>query len=128
MADRSGDYRRALQLSEKAMVYHLAAADMNAAGKAFSPISAGEAALATVELVRVLVRQDRADEARDAAATMAQFIVPLEDRSEVAASAALELMKHSQASHRIPLELVERVAEVLEEERARPRGRARSKR
>ena len=233
VADRSGDYGRALQLAEKAMVHHVAAGDMNAAGtafvdrglwqyklgryeeairsqrralellddsehrnrfsalqvqglcwcelgeleqahknasqaselapwvgalmrvkllrlqariavdrrrygaaeehlreaiEAFGPTSVDEAAVATVELVRVLQIQNRTDNARETAKSMTQFVIPLQDRSVAAAAAAHELLKRAQAGCDIPLELLHRVIEVLEDERARPRERARSKR
>ncbi len=86
----------------------------------FSPVCAGEAAHATVELVRVLLLQDRGGEARETARSMAQFIIPLEERSPVAAAAALDLLSCSQTDRDIPLELVDRVDGVLEKERARP--------
>ncbi|MCP3962211.1 MAG: hypothetical protein GY719_30580 [bacterium] len=92
----------------------------------FLSISAGEAALATAELVRVLLLQERGAEACETAGTMARFIIPLEERSPVAAAAALNLLRCGQAGRGITVELVERVAEVLEEERARPPRRARS--
>ncbi len=86
----------------------------------FAPISAGEAAPATVELVRVQLLQEHADEARETARTMAQFIIPLEEKSPAAAAAALDLLNYAHAGGGIPMELVERVAGILEEERARP--------
>ncbi len=107
--------------------YEAAEEHLREAIDAFSPVSAGEAALATVELVRVLLLRDRADEARETAKTMTHFIIPLEDTSEVAASAALELLKRAQTGQ-IPKELVDRVVTVLEKERARPKERARSRR
>ncbi len=98
--------------------YEAAEEHLREAIEVFFPISAGEAALATTELVRVLLLQDRSTEAHEAAKTMAQFIIPLEEKSRVAASAALELLRRGQAGHGIPMELVDRVADVLEEERA----------
>ncbi len=86
----------------------------------YSPICAGEAAHATAELVRVLLLQDRSGEARETARTMARFIIPLEEKSPVAAAAALDLLTCGQAGGEIPMELVDRVAGVLEEERACP--------
>ncbi len=91
----------------------------------FLPISAAEAALATTELVRALVLQGRCEAAYDTAKTMAQFIIPLQDRSPVAAAAALDLLRRGQAGQGINMEMLDRVAGVLEEERARPRRRAR---
>lgn len=85
----------------------------------FLPISAGEAALATTELVRVLVLQDRDGDAHETAKTLTQFIIPLEEKSTVAASAALELLRCGEAGRGIPMELVDRVAGVLEVGRAR---------
>ncbi len=90
----------------------------------FSPISAGEAAPATAELVRVQLLQEREDEALETASTMAQFIIPLEERSPAAAAAALDLLSCGQAGGEISMELVERVTGVLDEEGARPNGRA----
>ncbi len=85
----------------------------------FRPISVDEAALATTELVRVLLLQDRTEEAQETARTMAKFIIPLEEKSPAAAAAALDLLTCGQAGGGIPMELVDRVAGVLEKERAR---------
>ena len=94
----------------------------------FIPISTVAAALATTELVRVLLLQGRPDEAHATAKTMARFIDPLEDRSQIAAAVALDLVLCGQAGRGISLALIDRVSETLEQERARPRGRARAKR
>ncbi len=84
-----------------------------------TPISAEAAALATTELVRVLLLQDRREAAHETAETMAGFIIPLEEKSQAAAAAALDLLLCGQAGYGVDLELVDRVAAVLEEERAR---------
>ncbi len=99
--------------------YDAAEAHLREAIEVFSPVSAGEAARATAELVRVLLLQDRPDEAVATAKTMAQFIVPLEEESEVAAKAAVELLNSGQAGGGITMELVDRVVGVLDKERAR---------
>ena len=91
-------------------------------------ISPGEAALATTELARALVLQRRGDEAEEVARSMTRFIDPLEDRSPVSAAAVLELVLCGQAGRGLTVERIDQVASVLEEERARPRKRARSKR
>ncbi len=95
---------------------------------AFLPISAGEAALATTELVRVLVLQDRAGEAHETATTMAQFIIPLEEQNPFVAATVLDLLRRGEAGRGISIELIDRVAGVLEEERTRPKRRARPRR
>ncbi len=76
----------------------------------------------------MLLLQDRGADACETAGTMTRFIIPLEERSPVAAAAALDLLRCGQAGRGIPIELAERVAGVLNEERARPRERARSRR
>ncbi|MCP3960990.1 MAG: hypothetical protein GY719_24350 [bacterium] len=106
--------------------YQAAEAHLREAIEVFQPISSGEAALETTELVRVLLLLGRGAEAHTTASTMARFIIPLEERSPVAAAAALDLLRCGQVGRGITLEMVDRVAAVLDEERARPPGRARS--
>ena len=89
-----------------------------------SSISAEAAALATSELVRVLLLQDQSQEAYVTAKTMIGYIIPLEDRSPAAAAAALDLLRCGQAGHGIDIKLVNRVVAVLEEEQTCPRGHA----
>lgn len=90
--------------------------------KDLAPISAEAAALANTELIRVLVLQGRIDAAHETAETMARFIIPLEDKSPAAASAALDLLLCGQAGQGVDLELIDRVSAVLEAERARQEG------
>ena len=92
--------------------------------KNVSSISADAAALATTELVRVLLLQNQSQEAHATAKTMIGYIIPLEDRSPLAAAAALDLLRCGQAGHGVDIELVNRVAAVLEKEQTCPRRHA----
>ena len=83
------------------------------------PVSTEAAALATVELVRVLLLQDRREAARETAETMTRFVIPLEEKSPAAAAAVLDLVLFAQNRQRIDLTLIDRVSAALEPERVR---------
>ncbi len=108
--------------------YATAEEHLREAIEVFEPASVDDAAVATVELVRVLRLLDRMGDAQETGKKMAQFIIPLQDRSVAAAAAAHQLLICAQADGEIPLKLIDRVIEVLENERARPPRRARSRR
>ncbi len=91
-----------------------------------SSISSEAAALATTELVRVLLLQDQPEAAHDTAKTMVSYIIPLEDRSPAAAAAALDLLRCGQAGYGVDLKMVDQVAATLETEQACPGGHAHS--
>ena len=96
--------------------------------EAFSPVSAEAAALATTELVRVLLLQGRSRDAHEMAKTLVAYIIPLEDKSPGVAAAVMDLLRCGQAGFGIDLELVDRVAAELEKAQACPGGHARSRR
>ncbi len=105
--------RRQLEKSEKLLRETI---------QALTPISAEAAALATTELIQVLLLQQRSEAAHETAETMAGFIIPLEEKSPAAAEAALDLLLCGQAGYGVDSELVDRVSAVLEKERARRDG------
>ncbi len=76
-----------------------------------------DAALVTVELVRVLILQGRHDEAHRTALTVRQLVIPLQRNRHVSA-ALVELLRGGQAA--LDLARVERVRAALKEARTRP--------
>ncbi len=75
-----------------------------------------DAALATVELVRVLILQGRHDEARRTALSVRQLVIPLHRNPHVSAAIA-ELIRGGQSA--LTLARVERVRATLEQARTR---------
>ncbi len=76
-----------------------------------------DAALVTVELVRVLILQGRHDEAHRTALTVRQLVIPLQRNRHVSA-ALVELLRGGREA--LTLTRVERVRAALEQARTRP--------
>ncbi len=75
-----------------------------------------DAALVTVELVRVLILQGRHDEAREAALSVRQLVIPLQRNRHVSAALA-ELLRGGREA--LTLDRVERIRAALEQARTR---------
>ena len=73
----------------------------------------------------VLLLRGRSAAAYRTATTMAEFVIPLEDKSPAAAAAAADLLRCGHAGQGLDLVLLDRVAAELEQERARPGERTR---
>ncbi len=109
-AERAADYVSALDSHAEAKLLWLrsslhvdlgefdeAARVQRKAVELFYPIHHGEAALATTDLVRILILSGRPDEAYDTAMTMRQLVIPLHGNTLVS-SAIAELLRGSRAA------------------------------
>ncbi len=76
-----------------------------------------DAALVTVELVRVLIPEGRHDEARETALAVRQLVFPLQRNRHVSAALA-ELIRSDREA--LTLARVERIRAALERARMRP--------
>ncbi len=85
----------------------------------FLPISSGQAALASIELIRCLILQDRADEAYETAKAMARLVEPLRRKSRVSEAALAELVRCGLERHGLTLRRLDDVAERISKGRHR---------
>ncbi len=85
----------------------------------FLPISSGQAALASIELIRSLILQDRADEAYETAKAMARLVEPLRRKSRVSEAALAELVRCGLEGHGLTLRRLDDVAERISKGRHR---------
>ncbi len=79
----------------------------------FSPISAGQTALASIELVRSLILQNRTEEAYETAKAMARLVEPLRRKSRVAEAALAELVRCGLERRGLTLRRLDDVAEKI---------------
>ncbi len=92
----------------------------------FSPISSGQAALASIELIRCLILQDRADDAYETAKAVARLVEALRRKSRVAEAALAELVRCGFEGRGLTLHRLDDLAERISKSRARRSQRAQS--
>ena len=84
--------------------------------EAFQGVNAADTALVTIELVRLLLQDGRAENAYETAASMLRLLEPLRrQRNRVISAAIADLLRHGRRG--FDLALVQKVARLIREER-----------
>ncbi len=99
--------------------YEEAEGFLREAVEVFSPLSAGQAALASIELVRSLVLQGRNGEAYQTSKAMATLLEPLRKKNNVAESALTQLIRCGIQRRDLTLGLLDDIAQKIRDSRTR---------